>query len=337
MTTLVAFASLPFGLRGGTYEVNTPVGLVQVRVSDMHFRPFLTVSARSEMTQDIPPMGIGAGFTSYTWYDHPFVLRTIFGHDMAALGSINSAATVISPLPDQIRLDDDQALDLVRDGFAELSLTALNNLVAVVRHLAHLHHVVDLQRDDIDITVRADDGTVLLEDPLQDELIQREEAHSEIFDLFQESAEWYAELQEILQREEPVALADELLIEAERALLQRFPRQAIATCYTAIEAGISALLTYGMKRQGVSDREIAHSLTARSLPYKLDSLLRKYTGFSLRHHNRTLWQRFGQLTEWRNDVVHRGTIPSAHEADLALQTTRQLLSWLAMVRQRNRA
>jgi hypothetical protein len=336
MTTLVAFASLPFGLRGGLYEVSTPTGLVEVRVSDVRYQPFLMISSRPELAQTLPDRGIGAGFTTYTWYDHPFVLRAAFGRNVAALGSINSSATIVSPLPNELDLGDTRSLNLARDGFAEIALYALNNLVAAVRRLAHLYHVVDLQRDDIHITVRTDSGHVLYEDPLQAELIRQEEAHSEAFDLLMEAPEWYADLHDLLQREDPVALADELLIEAERALLQRFPRQAIATCHTAIEAATSALLTLGMTRHRVPAAEIADLLATRSLPYKLDALLRKHTGFGLKRDNHALWQQFTRLTELRNDVVHRGEVPSARDAEFALQATRQVLSWLDMVRQRNK-
>jgi hypothetical protein len=259
----------------------------------------------------------------------------VFGRNIASLGSINSSGTIVLPL----EADCDWragAFDALRDTFAAQALAALNNLIAVVRGKAKLYHDFDLRRDDIDVTVRADDGSVLAPDPLQAELIEQEEALGERFDLARESEQWYEELRLGLEREEPVGLADDLLIEAERALAQRFPRQAIATCHTTIEAAVSVLLTHGMQRQGLSDSEIDHALSTRSLTSKLEALLRRYSGFSLKRDNPELWQRFSEINDLRNDIVHRGLRPTDADATYAIQVTRSILRWLKMVRGRNR-
>ncbi|MHB1318251.1 MAG: hypothetical protein ACYCYF_06500, partial [Anaerolineae bacterium] len=74
----------------------------------------------------------------------------------------------------------------------------------------------------------------------------------------------------------------------------------------------------------------------RSLTSKLAALMGAYCGFNLRNDNRALWQAFGQLNDLRNDTVHRGLRPTYKQAQEALRTTRSLLAWLRMVRQRNR-
>ncbi len=336
MPVLVAFASLPFGLREATYDIETSSGPVTVHVSAQRFNPFLSISPRPELAQRLPEQGAGEGYTTYTWYDHPFVLRVVFGRNVAALGSINSGATIVRYVPDTLELSDNADLNEMRDTFAEEALEALNNLVAVVRRKARLYHLFDLRRDDIDLTVRDETGRVLIEDPLQEQLIREEEAQSEDFDLLDRGDDWYSELAETLRDDRPIDLADELLIEAERALVQRFPRQAIATCHTTIEAAASALLTKGMSRRGLDDEAIDHSLSTRSLTSKLAALMGRFCGFNLRNDNRALWQAFGQLNDMRNDIVHRGMRPTEADAELAISTTRSVLDWMRMVRQRNR-
>ena len=336
MAVLMAFASLPFEVQGGTYRVRTDAGPVEVHVAEARFTPFLSISSRPELAQTIPATGEGQGFTSYTWYDHPFVLRVTFGRNVAALGSINSCATIVRPLPPSLNLDDAPALEAARAPFVEQSLEALNALVAVVRHKARLYAIADLRRDDIDLTVRSEDGALLREDPLQADLLRQESAQTETFDLLSQSDQWYRELRETLAQEEPLGLAESLLVEAERALAQRFPRQAIATCHTALEAAASVLLTRGMHKRGLPDAEIDHLLSTQSLTSKLEAMLLRYTGFSLKRHNRALWQSFNQLNDLRNDTVHRGQRPTERDAAFAIQVTRDLLAWLAMVSQRNR-
>jgi len=335
MTLLVAFASLPFGVRERSYTVTTESGPLTIHISERRFIPLISVSTEGEPV-DASALDEGqASTTAYTWYDHPFVLRVLFGENRAALGSINSGATVVRRLPEDLDLAAPEQLHAARDRFAIEALEALNNLVAVIRRKAKLYHLFDLRRDDIDLTVRADDGTVLVEDPLQDQLIREEEARAEIFDLVGQSSAWYRDLDRAMREQRPVELADELLIEAERALFQRFPRQTIASCHTTIEAAASALLTEGMLRRGLDDDQIDHMLSTRSLTSKLAALMGTYCGFSLRNDNRTLWQAFGELNELRNDTVHRGLRPSYRQAQQALRTTRSLLDWLRRVRQRN--
>ncbi|MBN1402789.1 MAG: hypothetical protein JXA74_18245 [Anaerolineae bacterium] len=336
MPALVAFASLPFGLRGEVYSVQTSKGLVDVHVSELSFTPFISISSRPELAQSLPEGGAGEGFTSYTWYDHPFVLRVVFGRNVAALGSINSCATIVRPLSAELNLASDAALERIRAPFAELALEAFNNLIAIVRYKAHLYHISDLRRDDIDITVRSEQGELLRDDPLQDDLLEQEQAQTETFDLLEQDQAWYQELAQALAKEQPLGLADDLLVEAERALTQRFPRQAIATCHTAIEAAASALLTQGMQKRGLADREIDHQLSTRSLTSKLEVLLRRYTGFSLKRDNHALWRAFSELNDLRNDTVHRGEPPVDADAEFAIHVTRDLLAWLDLVRQRNR-
>jgi hypothetical protein len=337
MPVLVAFASLPFGLRGGDYAIAVSEReTVVAHVSDRAYSPFVTISSRPELAQSIPQDGETAGFTSYTWYDHPFVLRVLFGRNVASLGSINSCATIIRPLSDGFDLEDRARLDALRDSFAAGSLHALNALIAAVRHKARIYHVFDLRRDDIDVSVRREDGGLLLEDPLQAELTEREERESDSFDLQGRGDAWYQELGEALREPDPVGLADDLLMEADRALSQRFPRQAITTCHTALETAVSALLTRGMMRRHVPDREIDHTLSTRSLTSKLDALLRVYTGFTLKRDNAPLWRSFNVLNDLRNDIVHRGRRPTVADAEGALRTARELIAWLQMVRGRNK-
>ncbi len=336
MPALVAFASLPFGINGGPYQVNTPLGPKTVHVTDLTYTPFLTITSRPGLARALPRMEQVEGLTSYSWYDHPFVLRVVFGPSIASLGSINSSGTIVQPLPPDADWHSPGSIDEQRDAFAMSALAAFNNLIAVVRGKAKLYHIFDLRRDDIDVTVRADDGSVLVEDPLQASLIEKEEALGDQFDLTHEGEQWYDELRVGLLREEPVGLADDLLIETERALAQRFPRQAIATCHTTIEAAVSVLLTHGMQRQGLSDDEIDHILSTRSLTSKLEALLRRYTGFSLKRDNPELWQRFSEINDLRNDIVHRGLRPTDDDAAYAIQVTRNILRWLKMVRGRNR-
>ena len=98
MPALVAFASLPFGLKGDTFTVHTSTGKVEVHISELSFTPFRAITSRSELAKSMPKGGAGEGFTSYTWDDHPFVLRVVFGRNVAALGSINSCVTIVRPL-----------------------------------------------------------------------------------------------------------------------------------------------------------------------------------------------------------------------------------------------
>jgi hypothetical protein len=336
MATLVAFASLPFGLKGGDYEIKLPTGMVAAHVSELRFSPLLTITSRPELAQMIPSSGEGEGFTSYSWYDHPFVLRVLFGRNVASLGSINSYVSIVRPLPEALNLSDSAALEAEREEFGDLALMALNNLIAVVRHRAKLYHMFDLRRDDIDISVRREDGTVLHGDPLQDTLTRKEEQDTTTFDLVHESSDWYLELRALLLEPEPVSLSDNLMMEAERALLQRFPGQAIATCHTAIETAVSVLLTRRMSRRGVPDGEIDYVLSTKSLTAKMDVLLQTYAGFSLKRDNHALWNSFNRLNDLRNDAAHRGRRSSADDAQYAIDTARELLRWLEMVRVRNR-
>jgi hypothetical protein len=336
MPALLAFASLPFALRGGSYAVRTEQGLVDVVVSDPSFSRFLTITSRPELAQSIPEGGEDKGFTSYTWYDHPFVLRVVFGRNVASLGSVSSGATVVQPLPEDIDPRDESALSPIRRRFSEMALAALNSLITLVRRRARLYQIFDLWREDIDVTVRSDGGAVLVEDPLQEELIREERVYNQTFDLMEQDEAWYKELIELLREEEPVSLAQSLLMEAERALMERFPRQAITTCHTAIEAATSSLLSRGMRRRGKSDREIDHLLATKSLPSKLGSLLRRYTGFGLRRDNYPLWEPFDEFNTLRNNVVHRGISPPQEDAEFSIEMTRDLLDWLAMVETRNK-
>lgn len=335
MPVLVAFASLPFGLREGTYTVETANGPLTAHISAQRYNPFLSISPRPEQAEGIPPSGIGEGFTTYTWYDHPFILRVVFGQNVAALGSINSSVTIVRRL-DGDDLPNPQELDRLRDGFADHALQAMNKLVAVVRLQGRIYHLNDLRRDDIDLTVRSDEGAILLEDPLQEELVREELSHSETFDLVDRPPEWYETVSLLLQEEQPVDLADELLIEAERALAQRFPRQALATCHTALEAGASALLTRGMLRRGVADHQVDQILSTHNLTTKLGSLMGRYCGYDLRKENRALWQAFMRVNDMRNDVVHRGRRATDEDAEQTLGVTRDLLEWLRMVQRRNK-
>jgi hypothetical protein len=295
----------------------------------------MTIAARPELAQSIPASGQGPGLTTYTWYDHPFVLRVVFGRNVASLGSINSSATVARPLADDADWRG-EAGALLCAAFAVDALAACNSIIAVVRRQGRLHHVFDLRREDIDVSVRSYEGAVLREDPLQGEFLRKEQAASDVFDLADRDAAWYEQLNAALLLEEPVSLADDLLIEAERALRQRFPRQAIATCHSTIEAAASSLLTRGMQKQGLGNEEIDEALSTRSLTAKLEVLLRRYTGFSLKRDNYALWRSFNALNDLRNDIVHRGLRPTHDQGAFAIGVTRELLAWLNMVRDRNR-
>ena len=336
MPSLVAFASLPFALKEGPYRLGGDADPVIIHVSELSYRPFVSITSRPELAQSIPWRDLGDGFTSYTWYDHPFVLRVVFGRNVASLGSINSCGTIARPLSPREAAPDAPGYDAAHRAFCESALLALNELIASVRRKARLYRVGDLRREDIHVTVRADDGTILQEDPLQAALIREEEAQSESFDLLRETSEWYAELATTLLNDEPLGLADDLLTEAERALAQRFPRQAIATCHAAIEAATASLLTRGMSRRGRKDDEIDQVLSTKSLTAKLGPLMQTYTGLNLKRSNYALWTAFNALNDLRNDVVHRGGVPTDKDAETAIQTTRRALSWLAMVRLRNK-
>jgi len=336
MASIVAFASLPFGLRGGVYKVKTVYGKHEVHVSEQGFSPFLNVCSRPELMQSLPASGLGEGFTTYTWYDHPFVLRVAFGRNVAALGSISSCATLALPVPPEVDASDLTRVAPLRERFCDEALAVLNRLIYVVRRRARIYHVLDLSREDIDITVRDDHGYLLHDDPLQEDLIRQEEAESERLDLLHRDDDWYRTLEKEIVQHRPNDLASDLLIEAERALTHRFPRQAIATCCTAIEAASSWLLTRAMKRRDLPDYEIDELLATKSLTSKLDPLMRRHTGFGLKRANLKLWDSFGDLKDLRNDIVHRGRTPTMVDATQALATTRKVLSWLAMVRQRNR-
>lgn len=337
MPVLVAVASLPFGLRGGQYDIKVQHRTLAAHVTEQRYSPAVTVASRPELAQTIPPHGTGEGWTTYTWYDHPFVLRATFGRNVASLGSINSWAMLSRPVAEGLDLQDEAAIGAVRDTFADLALQALNELVAIVRRKARLFQVFDLRRDDIEITVRRDDGTILCEDPLQEALTSAEQRETDKFDLVGKAQEWYQDLNAELLAENPVSQAEDLLMEAERALRQRFPRQAITTSHTTIETAASALLNHGMTRRRVPEDEIGHLLTTKSLNAKLDTLLNAYTGFSLKRDNHSLWKSFNLLNELRNDVVHRGKRPSVRDAELAIQCARDIVTWLEMVAQRNRS
>jgi hypothetical protein len=331
---LAAFASLPFGLRGGTYEVRTLQGMVSVIISELSFNPFITMAARSMVAKPMPHHGQGEGFLSYTWYDHPFVLRVTFGPGIASLGSINSCATIVLRLPDDFSLDNQDAFTHQHEEFATSSLEILNNLIAIVRRQAKLYQLHDLSRGDIQVTIRDESGNIVAEDPLEKQLAQEEEQPAASLDLLDRDDAWYDTLHAALQTNAPTELADDLLMEAERALTERFPRQAIATCHTVLETAVSALLTYGMSRRGLASSAIDDLLTSRSLAAKLDSLLETYTSYSMKRHNRPVWKRYNQLSDLRNDIVHRGRTPTHDDAAFALQVTREILAWLAFVKTR---
>jgi hypothetical protein len=331
---LVAFSSLPFGLRGGTYEVHSPQGMVSIIISELSFNPFITLAARSVVTRPIPHHGQGEGFISYTWYDHPFVLRVTFGPGVASLGSINSNATIIQHLPEYFDLQNQEAFARQHEEFAANSLNAFNNLITIMRRQARLYHLHDLTRGDIQVTIRDENGNIVAEDPLETQLAQDEEQPAAPLDLLDRDDAWYETLRSALYTNAPAELADDLLMEAERALTEHFPRQAIATCHTVLETAVSSLLTLGMTRRGLASSAIDDLLTSRSVAAKLDSLLETYTSYSLKRHNRPVWQRFNQISNLRNDIVHRGRRPTHDDAAFALQATREILAWLAFVRTR---
>ncbi|MBC7317585.1 MAG: hypothetical protein H5T70_14275, partial [Chloroflexi bacterium] len=167
--------------------------------------------------QWIPENGEGEEFTTYTWYDHPFILRVMFGRNVAALGSLNSSATMAEPLPPEISLDDPALVERM-EAFAKVALEAFNALIDIVRRQALLYHILDLRREDMDISIRDAEGAILREDPLQAQLIRQEEAESEVYNLAGKEDAWYDALRAALQEGETLSLADDLLIEAERAL-----------------------------------------------------------------------------------------------------------------------
>jgi hypothetical protein len=90
-----------------------------------------------------------------------------------------------------------------------------------------------------------------------------------------------------------------------------------------------------MQRRGMRDHAIDHLLSTRSLTSKLEVLLRKNTGFSLKQDNYPLWRAFNDLNDLRNDIVHRGQAPDREAAEFAISVTRDLIHWLDVVRQRN--
>ncbi|MCE5257871.1 MAG: hypothetical protein LLG44_02295 [Chloroflexi bacterium] len=334
LNNLVAFTSLPFGIRGGNYELTTPSGQVTIIITDLTFNPFVTLASRPFRAGALPQNGHGEGFISYTWYDHPFVLRVTFGHGLASLGSINSLGTIVQHLPESFDLNDVQATSALREAFTNSSLEAFNQLIAVMRRQARLYHLHDLTRADIQITVRNENGQVVADDPLEGQLAHDEEQPTSSLDLMDRDETWYQDLRQELLTNEPIDLADDLLMEAERALSERFPRQALATCHTVLETAVSSLLTVGMTKRGLPSAAIDDLLLNRSLAAKLDSLLETYTSYSLKRHNRPLWLLFNQLSDLRNDAVHRGHNTTRSEAEFALQVTRDILAWLAFVRSR---
>ncbi|NLV74670.1 MAG: hypothetical protein GXY52_08310 [Chloroflexi bacterium] len=331
---MVAFASLPFGLRSGSYELALGDGTMQaVLVTPLRFNPFVTLAACDVPVRGLPQNGQGDGFISYTWYDHPFVLRVAFGPNIASLGSINSSATIVQPLEAGFDPHDKAALHALSEDFAAISLEAFNTLIAIVRRQARLYQVHDLIRSDIQITIRDEQGAFVADDPREVEFTEEDRVPVSL-DLSERDSRWYEELAVALRGHEGPDLADELLMEAERALDERFPRQALATCNTVMETAVSQLLTVGMSKRGLSTTAIDDLLLSRSLAAKLDSLLETNTGYSLKRHNRALWNSFDQLSSLRNDAIHRGANVSVQDAQFALQVTRDVLAWLAFVRSR---
>ena len=335
MVTLVAFASLPFTLRQGQYRVQTASGPMEVHIAENRFNPFLAVTSRPELAQALPHDGQGEGFTSYTWYSHPFVLRVLFGRNVAALGAINSYATISQPVTEKLDLDDTAAMARLYSTFADLALNTLNTLIAAVRRHGKLYHVSDLRRDEIHVTLRDDRGYIVREDLLQADMTQEEQEQDTGVDLAVQDAAWYETLQGTLDQGGTASLAEDLLMEAEMSLSRRFPRQALTTCYSTIETAVSALLTKGMRRRGVPEVEIDQVLSSKNLACKLDSLLVRYSGFTLKRDQRVLWKSFMELNALRNDVVHRGERVTEPDARAALKTTRELLEWLDTVSSRN--
>lgn len=331
---LVAFTSLPFGIRGGNYELTTPRGQTVILITDRTFNPFITLASRPFQVPPIPPDGQGEGFISYTWYDHPFVLRVTFGPGIASLGSINSLATIVQHLPESFDIDEPGSNLALRDEFTDSSLEAFNQLIDVMRRKARLYHLRDLIRADIQITIRDENGRVIVDDPLEGKLAEETENPTSSLDLTDRPDAWYQEVRQELLASEPADLADELLMEAERALAERLPREALATCHTVLETEVSSLLTAGMTKRGLPSTAIDDLLMSRSLAAKLDSLLETYTSYSLKRHNRSLWQQFNQFSIMRNDAVHRGHKTTDDEARFALQVTRDILAWLSFVRSR---
>ncbi|MHB9032728.1 MAG: hypothetical protein ACYC6L_06745 [Anaerolineae bacterium] len=332
---LVAFTSLPIGLRGGSYELTTPKGQVNIIVTDLHFNPFVTLTSQPHLAKALPQNGQGEGFISYTWYDHPFVLRVAFGPGVASLGSINSLATIVQRLDETLEPDSSIFETTLYQDFAQNSLEAFNFLIGVMRRKSRLYHLHDLMRSDVQITVRDEAGIVKLDDPLEGQLAREEtEQSTSTFDLSERNAAWYQDLRNALLADEPVDLADELLMEAEHALSERFPRQALATCHSVLETAVSNLLTIGMTKRGLASSAIDDLLLSKSLAAKLDSLLETYTSYSLKRHNRQLWTEYVRFSDIRNDIVHRGHNPSHADAEFALQVTRDIMAWLNFVRSR---
>lgn len=328
---LVAFASLPFGMRGGEYPVSLDDTQVVVRVAEQRFNPFLSVTSRPELAQSLPQQRFDDRFTSYTWYDHPFLLQVVFGRNVAALGSVSSMATVVEPLPAEYLRASSDELNRWMEAFGHRAMRACNKLIAAVRRRAHLYQLLDLIREDIEITIRDDAGMVLRRDPVEGVVAERQAREAESFDLVDRDDDWYHDLREHLAGASDGGLAEDLLLEAERALAQRFARQSVATCYSALETAVAALLTARMKGHGRSDREIDATLAGKGLASKLDSLLRTYTGYSLRRDNHELWHAFYDLLALRNDVVHRGVHPSNAQVRNAIRITRNAMDWLDMV------
>lgn len=331
---LVAFTSLPFGLREGTYQCGSPQGPVPVIITESRFNPFVTMAARSLLARPLPHRGQGEGYVSYTWYDHPFVLRVTFGPGVASLGSINSCATIIQRLPESFTLDTLILPSESHEAFAANCLTVFNNIIAIMRRKARLYHLLDLTRADVQLTIRDDSGAIVVDDPLEGRLAQEEEQPASSLDLLDRDDKWYAELAAAMRENNPINLADDLLIEAERALSERLPRQAVASCHTVLETAVSALLTRGMVNRGLTSEAIDDLLQSRSLAAKLDTLLEMYSGYSLKRHNRGLWKSFVALSDLRNDIVHRGYSPDVAQASTALQSTRDILAWLDFVKTR---
>jgi hypothetical protein len=331
LSHLVAFASLPFGIRGGEYPVALGDTQVIVRVAEQRFNPFLSVTSRPELAQSLPRDRFDDRFTSYTWYDHPFLLQVVFGRNVAALGSVSSMATVVEPLPISLKDIDQRELGRRMEAFAQVAMGACNKVIAAVRRRAHLYQLLDLIREDIEITIRDNDGRVLRHDPVEGVVAERQAREAESFDLVDQDDEWYGALRNHLGSSGKGSLAEDLLLEAERALAQRFARQSVATCYSALETAAAGLLTVRMKGHGRSDREIDATLAGKGLASKLDSLLRTYTGYSLRRDNRELWQEFYDLLSLRNDVVHRGAFPTDARVRAAIRITRNAMDWLDMV------
>ena len=79
MPLLVAFASLPFGIRERSYTVSAESGPLTVHVSEQQFSPLIAVGTQPSAEDPSALFGDDVITTTYTWYDHPFVLRVMFG------------------------------------------------------------------------------------------------------------------------------------------------------------------------------------------------------------------------------------------------------------------